>query len=55
VTRSLYAWEADDIFYLSAFRAPRPHDGKRPAVEFSTKAAVDAEVQRRSANVIWES
>lgn len=53
--KKLYAWEKDGAFFLSAFSEPRPQDGKRPAVEFNTKAAVDAEVQRRGANVIWES
>lgn len=55
MTRRLYAWESDGKFYLSAFSAPRTHDGKRPAGEYDTKDALEAEVNRRGADVVWES
>ena len=55
MTRSLYGWETDGKFYLSAFLAPRNHDGRRPALSFDTKEALDAEVTRRQAELVWET
>ena len=51
---TLYGWEHDGKFYLSAFAKPRAHDGKRPAVEFGTRALLDAEVSSRRSNLVWE-
>lgn len=51
--RKLYAWEKDGTFYLSAFI--RPVSGRRPAVEFDTKAGLEMEANRRSTELIWQT
>jgi hypothetical protein len=53
--RKFYAWEKSGDFFLSAFREPRAHDGKRPAIEFLTKEALETEAQRLGLNVVWEA
>lgn len=53
MTRKLYGWEKDGKFYLSAFDKPRL-DKLRPAGEYETRDALDAEVARRGADLIWE-
>lgn len=54
MSRTLYGWEKDGKFYLSAFARPREHDGKRPAEQFGTRSALDAEVNIRRAELVWE-
>jgi hypothetical protein len=55
MTRTLYAWRDGPKFYLSAFKEPRAHDQKRPAVEFDTETALLEEVQERQVFVVWEN
>ena len=55
MTRTLYAWSKDGKFYLSAFREPRAHDKKRPAVEFNSEAALLEEARSRGVNVVWDN
>ena len=52
MTRTLYAWEKDGTFYLSAF--VRPVNGRRPAVEFTEKTALETEAMRRGAELVWQ-
>jgi hypothetical protein len=54
MSRTLYGWEDDGKFYLSAFVKPRAHDGKRPAIEFGTRALLDGEISNRRADLVWE-
>ena len=53
MSRTLWGWEHDGKFYLSAFGKPRL-DKHRPAVSFATRETLDAEVTRRGAELIWE-
>ena len=54
MTRKLYGWEKDGRFYLSAFARPRAHDDKRPAAEYESRAALDADVTQRRVDLVWE-
>ena len=54
MTRKLWGWQKADKFYLSAFMKPRAHDAARPAVSFESRESLDAEVNRRSAELVWE-
>jgi hypothetical protein len=54
MSRILYAWRDGGKFYLSAFKAPRAHDGKRPANEYGTETELLDDVKQREAEVIWE-
>lgn len=53
MSRTLYAWNFDGIFYLSAFARPRD-DKSRPAMEFDSKAGLEDEVRRRGADLAWQ-
>ena len=53
MTRTLYAWEKDGTFYLSAF--VRPVSGRRPAVEFDTKGGLEMEANRRGTELVWQA
>lgn len=53
--RTLAAWQKGDKFYLSAFRDGQTHvNGKTPAMEFNSKAELEAEAQRRRVSIDWE-
>jgi hypothetical protein len=54
MSRTLYAWRDGSKFYLSAFKAPRAHDGKRPANEYGTETELLDDVKQRGAQVVWE-
>jgi hypothetical protein len=51
----LYGWEKDGKFYLSAFREPRMHDGKRPAIEVADKATLETAARQRGAELVWQA
>ena len=59
MTRRLYAWEKDGAFYLSVFVRPvldfSGTPGRRPAVEFIDRAALETEAQRRDAELVWQT
>jgi hypothetical protein len=54
MSRTLYAWKDGGKFYLSAFREPRKHDGKRPANEYGTETELLEDVRQRGAELVWE-
>lgn len=55
MTRTLYAWRDGAKFYLSAFREPRAHDGKRPANVYDSENALLSETRSRGVDVVWEN
>ncbi len=54
MTRTLYAWRDGGKFYLTAFREPRAHDGKRPAKEYDSETELLEEARQRGCDVSWE-
>jgi len=53
MSRTLYAWEKEGMFYLSAF--VRHLNGRRPAAEFDTKLGLENEAHRRGAELAWQA